>query len=320
MKSPFLRSVRDHIRARNYSKRTEQGYLYWIRNYIRFHRNRHPQDLGDADIVAYLEYLALTRKVAPSTQKTALNALMYLYRHVLGRPDLQIGDFSRATKDKKLPVVLSRAEVKTLLSHLHGVHRLCGEIMYGAGLRVMEVCRLRIKDIDLERLAILVRDGKGRKQRVTTLAESCVPLLQHQAQLVALYWQQDQQLAGWAGVYLPFALERKYPRAPFELAWQYYFPASKCSQDPRSQKFRRHHIGEQSVQRAVKAAVQKSAINKLATCHTLRHSFATHLLERGADIRTVQEQLGHSDVRTTEIYTHVLNRGGRAVRSPLSDL
>ncbi|MCX2983107.1 integron integrase [Halieaceae bacterium IMCC14734] len=320
MKSPFLASVRDHLRARHYSKRTEQGYLYWIRNYIRFHNNRHPQDLNEADIVAYLEYLALTRKVAPSTQKTALNALMYLYRNVLGRADMKLGEFSRASKVQKLPVVLSRDEVRSLLNQLQGMHRLCAELMYGSGLRLMEVCRLRIKDIDFDRLAILVRDGKGRKQRITTLAQSCVPLLQRQARQVELFWQEDQGAERWEGVYLPFALARKYPRAPFELAWQYYFPSAQRSLDQRSGKVRRHHMGEQSLQRAVKAAVRGANINKLATCHTLRHSFATHLLERGADIRTVQEQLGHSDIRTTEIYTHVLNRGGRAVRSPLSDL
>ena len=320
MKSPFLASVRDHLRARHYSKRTEQGYLYWIRNYIRFHNNRHPQDLDEADIVAYLEYLALTRKVAPSTQKTALNALMYLYRNVLGRAETKLGEFSRASKIQKLPVVLSHDEVRSLLNQLQGMHRLCAELMYGSGLRLMEVCRLRIKDIDFDRLAILVRDGKGRKQRITTLAQGSVPLLQRQAKQVELFWQDDQSAERWDGAYLPFALARKYPRAPFELAWQYYFPAAQRTLDQRSDKVRRHHIGEQSLQRAVKAAVRKANINKLASCHTLRHSFATHLLERGADIRTVQEQLGHSDIRTTEIYTHVLNRGGRAVRSPLSDL
>jgi integron integrase len=312
--------VRDHLRARQYSKRTEQTYIYWIIDYIRFHKMRHPAALNESDIVAYLEYLALHRNVTPSTQKTALNALMYLYRKVFGNSDIDIGEFKQATRPRKLPVVLSQTEVRSLLQQLSGQNRLCAQLMYGSGLRVMEVCRLRVKDLDLERLAIVVREGKGYKQRITTLAESCVVQLQRQLQQVALFWEEDKAEPDWAGVYLPFALERKYPQAPTELAWQYLFPAPHRSCDPRSGKIRRHHLYEQNLQRAVKRAVNHCGINKQASCHTLRHSFATHLLERGADIRTVQEQLGHSDVRTTEIYTHVLNRSGRAVRSPLADL
>jgi integron integrase len=320
MASAFLQSVRDHLRARHYSKRTEDGYLYWIRYYIRFHRYRHPEELGELEISAFLEFLALQRNVSPSTQKTALNALAYLYKRVLGRESLQLGDFSRATKPKKLPVVLTRAEIKVVFSHLQGDHLLCAHLMYGSGLRLMEVCRLRVQDIDLDKLAVLVRDGKGRKQRITTLSNFCVEPLRRQIQRVTLYWEEDRRVADWAGVYLPYALERKYPSAPFELHWQYLFPAPRRSVDPRSGKIRRHHLYDQNLQRAVRQAVRAADIGKQASCHTFRHSFATHLLQRGADIRTVQEQLGHSDVRTTEIYTHVLNRGGRAVVSPLNDI
>lgn len=320
MASPFIQSVRDHLRARQYSKRTEKTYVYWIAYYIRFHKMQHPSGLGPPAIVAFLEYLALERHVSPSTQKTALNALMYLYRQVLGQADIQIDEFSRATREKKLPVVLSQSEVRQVFSHLAGEHLLCAHLMYGSGLRLMEVCRLRVKDIELSGLAILVRDGKGRKQRVTTLSETCLPAIRRQLQCVKLFWEEDQEATSWDGVYLPFALERKYPKAPFEMAWQYLFPARQRSRDPRSGKIRRHHLYERNMQRAMARAVRASGINKPASCHTLRHSFATHLLARGADIRTVQEQLGHSDIRTTEIYTHVLNRSGRAVRSPLSDL
>lgn len=320
MNSPLLRQVSDHLRARQYAKRTEETYLYWIKQYVRFHKPRHPDELGDADIIEFLGHLALKRRVSPATQSVALNALVYLYRQFLGRQAVDVGAFTRATPYRKLPVVLSRDEIRRLLAQLSGEHRSCAELMYGSGLRLMEVCRLRVKDIDLERLAILVRDGKGRKNRVTTLAERCVPLLERQRLYARICWEEDQSAERWDGVHLPFALERKYPSAPFEFAWQYLFPARKRTRDKRSGKIRRHHIFEQNLQRAIKKAVRAAEIHKPASCHTLRHSFATHLLERGADIRTVQEQLGHSDVRTTEIYTHVLNRGGRAVRSPLSDL
>lgn len=320
MASLFIQSIRDHLRARNYSKRTEQTYIYWILYFIRFHGKAHPSTLGPDAIVRFLEYLALKRNVTPATQKTALNALMYLYKRVLGREDLELPDFSRARREKKLPVVLSRVEVRRLLGELQGEQRLGAQLMYGSGLRVMEVCRLRVKDIDFDRLSIVVREAKGGKQRITTLADGCVPALRRQVELVRVLWNEDREAEVWDGVFLPFALERKYPNAPFEFGWQYLFPARLRSTDPRSGKVRRHHIGEQSLQRAVKAAVRRAGIDRPASCHSLRHSFATHLLERGADIRTVQEQLGHSDLRTTEIYTHVLNRGGRAVISPLNEL
>lgn len=323
MASPFIRALRDHMRARHYSKRTEQTYVYWILYYIRYHNRTHPSTLGTDDIVRFLEYLAVDKHVTPSTQKTALNALMYLYKRFLGWENFEfnLGDFKRATKPRKLPVVLTRQEIRALLDNLEGEYQTCAQLMYGSGLRLMEVCRLRIKDVDLQSLSLYIYEGKGKKQRITTLAENCVPALQRQIEYARLKWQEDRDASEWDGVYLPNALDRKYPKAPFEFAWQYLFPASKRTKDRRdNKKVRRHHIYDQAVQRAIKRAVQKAGINKPASCHSLRHSFATHLLERGADIRTVQEQLGHSDVRTTEIYTHVINRGGKAVLSPLSDL
>ena len=321
MKSKFLESVRYVIRSKNYSIRTEDTYLYWIADFIRFHRYQSDADFGGQDHIRdYLGYLAVDRKVAPSTQKTALNAVVFLYRQVLDRDPGDFSDFSRAKTAKKLPVVLTRGEVVCLFNELHGHAKLCAQLMYGSGLRVMECVRLRVQDIDFDKLTILVRDGKGRKSRITTLAPELCEALLAQIEYVRGLFIKDSSDSNWDGVYLPFALDKKYPKAPFELGWQYLFSAEKFSADPRSNKHRRHHISEQVPQRALKRAVRKSGINKLATCHTLRHSFATHLLERGADIRTVQEQLGHSDVSTTEIYTHVLNRGGHAVRSPFSDL
>jgi integron integrase len=320
MKSIFLQEVRDVIRAKYYSIRTEETYLYWITYFIRFHKLRHPNDMAETEIRDFLNFLALERKVSPSTQKVALNSLVFLYRHVIRRELADFSDFYRARSPKKLPTVLTREEVSQLFNHLHGTMRLCAAFMYGSGLRVMETVRLRVQDIDFDKLTVLVRNGKGKKQRITTLApELCEQLMVHIHHIEALF-EKDKLEANWSGVYLPFALERKYPRAPFELGWQYLFPAQHHSLDPRTNKTRRHHLGEQTLQRAVKQAVRAAKIHKPASCHSLRHSFATHLLERGADIRTVQEQLGHSDVRTTEIYTHVLNRGGHAVRSPFSDL
>lgn len=323
MASRFIESLRHHIRARNYSKRTEQTYVHWVLDFIRFHNRQHPDRLGNQDIVSYLEHLAVNRNVSPSTQKTALNALAYLYKQFLNRNnfELEVGSFKRASKQKKLPVVLKQDELRAIFNHLDGECLLCAKLMYGSGLRLMEACRIRIKDIDFDRLSIHIYQGKGNKQRITTLSEFCVPELRLQINRARAFWEEDRRYSGWSGCYLPPALARKYPNAPFEFAWQYLFPAVKRSIDTRNNdEDRRHHLHERTMQRAFKKAVNASSIHKPASCHSLRHSFATHLLERGADIRTVQEQLGHSDIRTTEIYTHVINRGGHAVKSPLEDL
>lgn len=314
--SPFLDSVRDAIRVRHYSIRTEQAYLTWVRRFILFHGKRHPRDMGAEEVRAFLTHLAVERNVAANTQNQALNALVFLYDKVLGQPLGDVQNVVRAVRPPKLPVVLTEAEVARLLSRLSGVHWLIACLQYGSGLRLIESVRLRVKDLDFAHRAIVVRDGKGGKDRVVTLADELIaPLQRHLAARRDLF-EQDAR-AGCATVYLPHALAVKYPRAAGEWGWQYVFVGSRLPVDPRSGVRRRHHVDESAVQRAVRRAVVEARIEKPASCHTLRHSFATHLLERGADIRTVQEQLGHADVRTTQIYTHVLQRGGMAVRSPL---
>ncbi len=317
--SPFLESVRSALRVKHYSIRTERAYLGWVRRFILFHGKRHPEEMGEREVVEFLSYLAVSGKVAPGTQNQAFNALLFLYRHVLGRPLENLSGTVRAKKPQRLPVVLTPAEVKAILKQLDGQHWLAACLMYGSGLRLMECMRLRVKDLDFGHRAILVRNGKGAKDRVVTLAEELIVPLRRHLQMVRMIHEKDLQ-DGAGAVYLPHALERKYPNAPYEWGWQYLFPAAKRSIDPRSGMERRHHLGEQSVQRAIKRAVRNAGIHKPASCHTLRHSFATHLLERGMDIRTVQEQLGHSDIRATQIYTHVIQRGGGAVLSPLGSV
>ncbi len=314
--SPFLNQVRTAIRLRHYSIRTEKTYVDWIRRFIYFHGRKHPKHMGEAEVVAFLSHLAVSGNVAASTQNQALNALCFLYKNVLERPLGELHGAVRAKRPQKLPVVLSQDEVALLVKNLDGVHWLIACLLYGSGLRIMEALRLRSKDLDFEHTAIIVRDGKGQKDRVVTLADELVlPLRRHLGNVKAMH--DKDILDGYGSVYLPHALERKYPNAPRQWAWQYCFPAAKRSVDPRSGMVRRHHVGEKAVQNAIKTAMRKAGIQKPASCHTLRHSFATHLLERGMDIRTVQEQLGHKDVRTTQIYTHVLQRGGNAVLSPL---
>lgn len=312
----LLDQVRSMIRMRHYSIRTEGAYVDWIRRFVLFHGKRHPRHMGISEVQAFLSHLAIKGEVAASTQNQALNALVFLYKAVLEQPLGEMTGIVRAKKPQRLPVVLTLEEVGKMLRHLDGVYWLIGCLQYGSGLRLLESARLRVKDVDFEHRAILVRDGKGAKDRVVTLPDELVePLKRHLENRKTLF---ERDLAtGHGTVYLPYALARKYPNAPCEWAWQYVFVASKCSMDPRSGAKRRHHVDETNIQRAVRIAMRKAGIVKPASCHTLRHSFATHLLERGADIRTVQEQLGHSDVRTTQIYTHVLKRGGLAVKSPL---
>ena len=314
--SPFLERVRQSIRVRHYSRRTEDAYLGWIRRYILFHGKRHPADMGAPEVGAFLTHLAVEREVSSGTQNQALNALVFLYGKVLESPLPQMAGVVRAKSSTRLPVVLSMTEISALLLNLRGVPWLVACLLYGSGLRLLEAMRLRVKDLDFPRRALLVRDGKGSKDRVVTLADELVePLRRHLENRRSLF---DQDVAAGCGaVWLPHALARRYPNAPLEWGWQYVFPANQLSTDPRSGERRRHHLDESVVQKAVRRAVKAAGIEKPASCHTLRHSFATHLLERGADIRTVQEQLGHVDVRTTQIYTHVISRGGRAVRSPL---
>ena len=312
----LLDQVRDKIRVKHYSIRTETQYLQWIKRFILFHGKRHPQDMDAVEVEAFLTHLAVEGSVSASTQNQALSALLFLYREVLGINLPWMNTMVRAKKPQRLPVVLSRAEVALVLERMDGGYGLMARLLYGTGMRLMECVRLRVKDIDFGQREILIRDGKGAKDRVTMLPETLIlPLQEHLAKRRRLY--EDDLAKGMAEVFLPDALARKYPNAATEWAWQYVFSSGSYSVDPRSGRERRHHIDEKLLQRAVKRAVAASGIVKLATPHTFRHSFATHLLEGGYDIRTVQELLGHSDVSTTMIYTHVLNKGGKGVISPL---
>lgn len=312
----LLDQVRELIRVKHYSIRTERSYLDWIRRFILFHDKRHPKDMGAMEVTAFLTHLAVAGQVSASTQNQALSAILFLYREALGVNLPWLNDVVRAKMPQRLPVVLTRSEVRAVFERMSGGYVLMAQLLYGTGMRLMECVRLRVKDVDFERLEVVVRDGKGAKDRITMLPDAVVPLLQaHLLKRRALF--DDDSRVGKVSVYLPDALSVKYPNASREWGWQYVFPANKFSVDPRSGLERRHHIDEKLLQRAVKRAVQAAGLAKLATPHTLRHSFATHLLEAGYDIRTIQELLGHKDVQTTMIYTHVLNKGGRGVRSPL---
>jgi integron integrase len=307
--------VRDAIRTRHYSRRTEKVYVHWIKRFIFFHGKRHPAEMGPAEVSAFLTSLAVRDKVAASTQNQALSALLFLYREVLGVELPWLADVVRAKRPQYVPVVLTREEVRAVLRHLDGVSRLMALLLYGGGLRLLECCRLRIKDVDFDANQIVIRDGKGHKDRVTMLPAAVnEPLTAHIEFARAQHQTDLHHGAGW--VELPFALVRKYPNAGREWGWQWVFPATRFYVERMTGQRRRHHLHESVLQRAVKDAVRKAGIAKSATCHTFRHSFATHLLEDGHDIRTVQELLGHRDVSTTMIYTHVLNRGPAAVRSP----
>jgi len=311
----LLAQVRRAIRIRHYSRRTEEAYVGWIRRFVRFHGLRHPAELAERDVTRFLTGLAVEAGVSASTQNQALSALVFLYDAVLGRPLGLCEGLVRAKRPKRLPVVLTREEVQAVLGAMRGVPRLVGALLYGSGLRLLEALQLRAKDMDFGRREILIRGGKGDRDRVTMLPETLAgPLVRHLSEVRA---QHQCDLAEGAGrVELPGGLARKYPAAVAEWGWQWVFPATRLYVDQAARERRRHHLHESVIQRGFRAAVRRCGLAKQASCHSLRHSFATHLLEDGYDIRTVQELLGHRDVSTTMIYTHVLNRGGRGVRSP----
>jgi integron integrase len=315
----LLDQVHKRCRVRHYSLHTEQAYVHWIRRFIVFHDKRHPREMGGPEVAAFLIHLAVQENVAPSTQDQALAAILFLYREVLEMQLPWLDGVTRAKKPPRVPVVLTGDEVRAVLARLDGAHWLLASVMYGSGLRLMEALWLRIKDVDLERLEITVRQGKGAKDRRTLRPRALVEPLRIQRERVSLLHAADRA-EGLAPVWLPHALERKYPNAGRELAWQFLLPASHPGRDPRTGVRRRHHIHESAVQRTMKSAVRASGVLKPASSHTLRHSFATHLLEAGYDIRTVQDLLGHKDGSTTQIYTHVLNRGGRGVLSALAGM
>jgi integron integrase len=315
----LLQKVREVLRVKHYSIRTEESYVRWIQYYLRFHHNQNPTRMGKVEASKFLTHLAVQRNVAASTQNQALSAVLFLYKEVLKQPLEWLDDLERAKRPARIPAVFSRKEVKAILQQLEGTKWIMANLLYGSGLRLMECIRLRVKDLDFGFHQLVVRDGKGGKDRITMLPESLVqPLQNHLIRVKTLH---DADLKeGYGFVYLPDALDRKYPGAQRAWAWQYVFPSSKRSIDPRTGRHQRHHIDENVLQRAVQEAIRRAGINKPGSCHTLRHSFATHLLENGYDIRTVQELLGHKNVETTMIYTHVLQKGAKAVRSPSDEL
>ena len=307
------------VRMPDYSTSTEKSYLSWIIRFLHFHPERDPYYCSEPDVASFLEHLAIKRKVAGATQAQALNALVFFYSRVLGQPLGEIGTYKRPKRPKRIPTVLSTSEIQSIFSHLSGMNGLMIRLMYGTGMRVMECVRLRILDLDFEYRNIVIRQGKGKKDRTVPMPDLLTPHLKSQIRFVEQQHAQDIA-AGCGTAYIPEALSRKYPNAKHELRWRFIFPASRLAQDPRSDVVRRHHIHKTVIQKAIKQATAQAGITKRVTSHTMRHSFATHLLEAGADIRTVQELLGHSDVSTTMIYTHVIGRGSQGVRSPLDQL
>ncbi|MFA5876438.1 MAG: integron integrase [Candidatus Margulisiibacteriota bacterium] len=311
--------LREALRSRHYSRKTEQTYCYWVKRFIRFHGKRHPDEMAEEEVNAFLSHLAVNEKVSASTQNQALCALLFLYRYVIGRRIGELGEVVRARKPKRLPVVMTRDEVAAVLSRLNGESWLKASFMYGAGLRLMECLRLRVQDVDFRANQILVRDGKGNKDRVVMLPRAVKkPMLEHLRSVRDVH---KRDLAdGFGRVVMPYALDRKYPHAAADWRWQFVFPQKHRWRNASTGQQGRHHVDESLVQRVVAEAVRSAGLTKRASCHTFRHSFATHLLENGYDIRTIQELLGHKDVKTTMIYTHVLNQGGKGVQSPIDKL
>lgn len=312
----LLQLVQNEICRRNYSIKTEINYINWIKKFIFFNNKKHPNLMGEKEVSEFLTFLAVKQHVSASTQRQALCALIFLYKNVLRINLDELKNITPAKRKKNIPVVFSKEEVRIILSKLDGIKWLIVNILYGSGLRLMEALRLRVKDIDFDFKQIVVRDGKGKKDRITPLPGKLILPLQNQIKKIKIWHENDLRL-GYGTVFLPYALEKKYSNASKEFAWQYVFPSGKISKDPRSEVKRRHHIDQTSVQKSVKKAIKEANIPKIGSCHTFRHSFATHLLQNGYDIRTVQEVLGHKNLKTTMIYTHVLQRGGLAVQSPL---
>lgn len=319
-RSPFLNLVIEEMHSKRYAKQTIESYIHWIAAYINFHNKRHPASMGDTEVETFLNYLTVQRNLAANTQALALNAIVFMYRHII-KQSLSIKlNFIKGNRQQKLPSILSREEVRLLLSNLTKRNYLVASLMYGSGLRSREVVNLRIQDIDFDYLCVRIWNGKGNKHRIVTLARELIPLLRNQIIQVNEYLKRDLNNKLFAGVWMPTALAKKYPTANKSLAWQFLFPSYKLSANPETGEIRRHHFDVSCIRKTIKQAAKQSGFIKLVTPHTLRHSFATHLLQSGADIRTVQAQLGHSDVRTTQIYTHVLQQGANGVISPLSHL
>lgn len=304
--------------TRQYAKRTIKAYTSWITSFIHFHNKAHPSQMGDRHVIEYLEFLSLQKNVSPRTQAIALNALAFLYKHIEKRELSETLNFAKCKRQPSLPIVLTQQEVRQLLTHMPARHYLPAALMYGSGLRVMETVRLRVKDIDFDYKCIRIWNGKGNKNRIVTLAEELVPLLKQKIELTKQQLLLDKENANFSGAWLPYALASKYPMRDRELGWQYLFASNRLSIDPKTKLLRRHHVDETGIRKAIKKATKSANLTKNITPHTLRHSFATHLLQSGADIRTVQAQLGHSDVKTTQIYTHVMQQGANGVISPFS--
>lgn len=318
--SPYLDFIADTMFERRYAKRTIESYVKWIKSFINFHSQRHPLQMGENEVLAFLNHLSVHKKHSSNTQSNALNALVFLYKEIIDQPLSIDMKYIRSNRPQKLPVVLTALEVQSLLACVSPTYKLAVCLMYGSGLRLMECARLRIADIDFDYKSIRIWNGKGGKHRVVTLADELIPNIRQQRSIVQQFLEADLANPAYSGVWMPNRLRKKYPKAPESLDWQYLFPSRQLSIDPESKLMRRHHINESSLQKAVKSAAKQAGIEKNVSPHTLRHSFATHLLLSGADIRTVQDQLGHADLRTTQIYTHILQRGGNSVISPLSHL